>query len=105
LILSTAFDGRRLEFWDTATWERTNFLGLNTDVISLAYSPNGKMLAISFEDGSIQILDAGSLFVLADFEGHSNLTSMAFSPFSNQLLTSSADGSIRIWDVAPVLNP
>jgi WD40 repeat protein len=104
-ILSTAFDGRRLEFWDTATWARTDFLSLDTTVISLAYSPNGRLLAIGFEDGRIQILDVASLFMLADLAGHTDLTSMAFSPANDRFLTSSADGSIRIWDVSPLLNP
>jgi Tol biopolymer transport system component len=104
-ILTTAFDGRRLEFWNTSTWERINFIGLDTEVLSLAYSPDGTMLAVSFENDSIHIFDAVSLFVIADFAGHNNLTSMTFSPTNDQLLTSSADGSIRVWDVSPLLNP
>jgi len=104
-ILTTAFDGRRLEFWNTSTWERIKFIGLDTEVLLLAYSPDGTMLAISYEDDSIQILDAVSLFIIADFAGHDNLTSMAFSPTNDQLLTSSANGSIRVWDILPLLNP
>jgi WD40 repeat protein len=104
-VLSTAFDGRRLEFWETATWNRTDFISLDTEVLSLTYSPNGRLLAIGFEDGNIQILDAASLYLLADFAGHTDLTSMVFNATSDQLLTSSSDGSIRIWDVSPVLNP
>jgi WD40 repeat protein len=104
-ILTTAFDGRRLEFWNTSTWERINFIGLDTEVLSLAYSPEGTMLAVSFENDNIHIFDAVSLFVIADFAGHNNLTSMTFSPTNDQLLTSSADGSIRVWDVSPLLNP
>jgi hypothetical protein len=104
-VLCTAFDGLRLEFWQTATWERTDFLGLDAEVLSLTYSPNGRLLAISYNDGSIQILDADSHFLLADVVGYSNLTSMAFNTTSDQLLTSNANGSIRIWDVSPLVNP
>jgi WD40 repeat protein len=63
------------------------------------------MLAIGYEDGSIQIWDAQSLSTLADFAGHSDLTGMAFNSTSDQLVTSSMDGSIRIWDLSPLSNP
>ena len=104
-VLATAYDGRRLDFWDTATWKRIDTMPLNAGVRSLAYSLDGRMLAIGYADGRIQIWDTYYEFLLADFSGHPKLTSMAFSPFDDQLATSSADGSVRLWDLTPLLNP
>ena len=103
--LMTAYDGRRLEFWDTFTWERTKFLPLNGEVRVLTYSSNGNLFAIGFEDGRIQIWNAQNKWLLADLSGHNDLTSMAFSPSGDQLATSSENGTIRIWDLSMLRNP
>jgi WD40 repeat protein len=104
-VLATAYDGRRLELWDTVTWERIEIIPLSAAVRSLAYSPDGRMLAVGYESGRIQIWDAYYDFLLADFAGHPKLTSMTFNPYDDQLATSSAEGTIRVWDIAPLLNP
>jgi len=104
-VLVTAYDGRRLEFWDTATWERVDFIALDSPVQSLAYSPDGRLFAIGYADGRIQIRNSYYDFLLVDLVGHPEITSMAFSPYEDQLVTSSADGSIRLWDLTPLLNP
>ena len=104
-ILTTAYDGRKLEFWDTTTWERVDFIALDAPVQSLVYSPNGRFLAIGYVDGRIKIWDSGYGFLLANLAGHQQITSMAFSPYGDQLVTSSANGSIRIWDLTPLFIP
>ncbi len=103
--LVTAFDGRRLEFWDTQTWERTKFLPLDGAVQEIAYSSDGGYFAIGFEDGRIQIWNARTKLLLADLPGHEGLTSLAFSPFGDQLASSSENGTIRLWDLSPLRNP
>jgi WD40 repeat protein len=104
-ILTTAYDGRRLEFWDTGTWERVGLIPMNAPVQSLAYSPDGSMLAVGYADGRIQIWAPHNEYLLADLAGHQQITGMAFSPFGDQLVTSSADGSIRLWDLTLLLKP
>ncbi len=99
LTLATAFDGRRLEFWNTHTWARSKFLPLDGAVQVLSFSSDGNLFAVGYEDGRIKIWNARTYQLLADLSGHKGLTSMAFSPAGDQLATTSDNGTIRIWDV------
>ena len=103
--LVTAYDGRRLEFWDTVTWRRLKFISLSAPVRSLAYSPDGRLLAIGYEDGRIQIREAHSKALLADLPGHPGLNSAAFNADSTQLATGSSNGTLRVWDVSQINLP
>lgn len=104
-ILMTAYDGRRLEFWDTNSWVRAKFLPLGGPVRTLSYSTDGSLFAMGYEDGRIQIWNALNLQQLADLPGHENLTHLVFNPSGNQLATSSENGTIRLWDLSPLRNP
>lgn len=103
--LVTAYEDRRLEFWDTITWARTQVLPQKQRIQFLAFSPDGSMLAAAYEDGRIKIWDPWSLALLVDISGKDDITSMMFNPVSDKLLTSSADGTIRIWDLSPLSIP
>ena len=104
-VLTTAYDGRRLEFWNTLTWARIKFIPLSEPVKALAYNPDGLLLAVGYEDGCIQIWDVRSKRLRADLVGQPELTSLAFSALGDRLATSGADGRIRIWDLAPLRSP
>jgi WD40 repeat protein len=67
---------------------------------SLAYNPNGNMLAIGRKDNTIAVWDlsSGNLFTI--LEGHLGaVTSVAFSPKGDVLASGSADQTIRLWDI------
>jgi WD40 repeat protein len=104
-LLVTAFDGRRLETWDTTTWKRKDLIPVNAQVRSLEYNSTGRLLAIAYQDGRIQIRDAFYRLLLVDLEGHPKITSLSFSFDDSQLVSSSADGSIRIWDLTSMKIP
>ena len=98
--LATAYDGRRLEFWDTQTWARIKFLPLAGDVKVIAYSDNSQFFALGYADGRIQVWDARTINLLANLSRHADLASLAFSPQADQLVSSSTDGTVRIWDLS-----
>jgi WD40 repeat protein len=102
--LVTAYDGRRLDFRDTLSWERVDVMDLAGAVADLAYSPDGRLLAVAYQDGRIQLRDPFSGYLLADLPGHPEIRSLTFHSETDLMLTSSADGSVRIWDLGPLVD-
>lgn len=72
--------------------------GLST----LAWSPDGMMIAAADTNGLLYILDANTGAILQQFEGNQgNITSLSWRPDSTRLASASPDdGLIRIWDAS-----
>ncbi|MDE0316188.1 MAG: sigma-70 family RNA polymerase sigma factor [Candidatus Poribacteria bacterium] len=67
---------------------------------TLAFSPDGKLLACGSNDSTIKLWNSDTGELLATFTGHlSNVGSLSFSPDSNMLASGSADGTVRLWDI------
>jgi WD40 repeat protein len=71
-----------------------------SEITSVAFSPNGKILAYGTRSGDVKlwsvVLDQ-ELFVLA---GHRMVRCLAFSPDGKLLAAGSNDATIQIWDIA-----
>jgi WD40 repeat protein len=100
--LVTAYEDRRLEFWNTTTWARSKVIPQTQQIELLAYSSDGSMLAAAYQDGRIRIWDPQSRALLVDLAGHPEITSLIFNSLANKLVTTSRDGTIRVWDLAPL---
>ena len=88
-------------FYDTTTYRAIALLTGNTDnVISVAFSPDGKILATSSKDSTVRVWDAVIGELKRELTGQKGrVDSVAFSPDGKTLLSASYARSIYLWDV------
>src|SRR5947209_12089825 len=68
-------------------------------VISVAYSPDGKMLASGGWDNLVRVWDAESGKELGRCQGHTDAVwPVLFSPDGKLLASAGRDGTVRLWD-------
>src|SRR5262245_21371302 len=68
-------------------------------VTSVAFSPDGKMLALASHDMAVRLCDARTRQELAILKGHTNhVNSVAFSPDGKTLASGSMDDTVKLWD-------
>lgn len=102
-------DERRLFYYDVDRVVKLEWASNRTEgqfasrvrICQMRLSPDGRMLAIGDDAGSVVVLDATDLQVLTRLSGHTQtITGIAFSPDSRFLLTASDDRSTRLWTIA-----
>ncbi|WP_293213771.1 MULTISPECIES: pentapeptide repeat-containing protein [unclassified Microcoleus] len=95
--------------FSNASLRRVNFAGANLSdcdfikvfgiVFAVAFSPDGKLLAIGGTDGVVRCWDVASRKELLTCKGHSSLVrSVAFSPNGEILASGSNDRTVKLWD-------
>ncbi|NET41395.1 NB-ARC domain-containing protein [Okeania sp. SIO2B3] len=68
---------------------------------SLAFSPDGKLLAAGDSNGLVRLLRVADGQQMATFHKHGWwVLSIAYSPDGEKLISSSIDGTIKVWDIA-----
>ena len=89
-----------IKIWNVATHEL--IATWQTDVNfgeRLAFSPNGRLLAVGSIEGVVELWDNGARQRARTFKGHAgNIHAIAFSPDSMRLASAGADGTVRVWD-------
>jgi WD40 repeat protein len=74
--------------------------GRGIEVVCLAYSADGLLLAAGGNDGTIRVWDAAQGRALKVLPGHtSKVSSLAFAPAGRILVSGSADATVRFWNL------
>ena len=70
-------------------------------VTSVAFSPDGALLASASRDNTVRVWDAATGAAVKTLEGHTQeVMSVAFSPDGALLASASWDNTVRVWDAA-----
>lgn len=104
LNLATGHYDGGIRIWEMESGELIQAMNSDGVVESLAYNPDGRLLASgnSFENGHIRLWDEQTGEQLRELVGHDNgVSNMAFSPDGNLLVSGSYDGIIRVWGIRP----
>lgn len=112
-LLAAGFEDGIVRWWELSTGAERPSLAwsepkeeqaqLTERVLSLAFSPDGQLLAAGGDAGKIQLWDAGTGSRKTPLRGdRSDVLALAFSPRKGTALLASAgsDGQVRLWDVA-----
>ena len=94
--------GKTIRLWDVETGTiRRTLPAQKNEVLCVAFSPDGKMLATS-QNKIIHLWDIQTYTVRRTLEGHTSwVWSVAFSPDGRTLVSGSQDGTLLLWELTP----
>lgn len=72
-----------------------------TESLTVAYSPDGQLIAVGGKDKTVSLYDAKTKKVLREIVGHNGMVfRLTFTPDGKSLLTGSSDGTARLWNIS-----
>lgn len=108
--LATGTREGRIRLWETTTGKRNKDLNghakvkpsnkVDMSILTLAFSPDGKIVASGCIDNTVQLWDTEIGVKLATLLGHKGwVTALAFSADGKTLASGDANKAIKLWDV------
>ena len=94
--LATA--GQHVKLWDVRTQTETATLQHDAYVWTLAFSPDGQLLAAGDGGGTVKIWNLQKRQVISQLDGDTNAVyTVTFSPDGRTLASAGYDGQIKLW--------
>src|SRR5581483_11711236 len=94
LAVGTRLNGVKL--YDAATFEETGSLPKSGDIASLAFSPDGELLASGGD--AVQVWTTNGWRLRSKLEGHAeSVKGLAWAPDSKMFVTASDDSTLLVW--------
>ena len=104
LHLATGHYDGVIRIWEMESGELIQKMNTGGVVESLAYNPDGRLLASgnSFENGNVLLWDVQTGELRRELAGHeSGVNSLAFTLDGNLLVSGSYDGEVIVWGIRP----
>src|SRR5262249_2982201 len=99
--MSLGIGSGRIMVWDLASREeKTSFWSDSQNILSVAFSHDGKLLASGSWDGKVQLWNTRTSKLKAALWTHYiDVPAVAFSPDGKILAAGRANGQIKLWDM------
>jgi WD40 repeat protein len=95
-----------IKITDTKTGQSKLLIGHPGEVKAVAYTPDGKFLAVAGSDRNIYVFDANEHTLQRTLVGHKvPIDSIAFSPDGKTLLSSAKEENVRVWKWQEISQP
>ncbi|WP_198681062.1 nSTAND1 domain-containing NTPase [Lentzea terrae] len=94
--------GGSVAVWDMVTRRQIGGFALGSGtVLRVTLLPGSKLVAITTDEGVVQVRDIATGAVVATPHGHAGpITSLGLSPDETVLLSGGQDGKVHMWDLA-----
>ena len=100
LILASTNEAT-VRLWNVASrtaLDDPDLTGSNGAILTLAFSPDSRTLAVGSFDGAIKLWNVPERQEIGALKGHiSNIWALTFSPDGRTLASSSYDHTVRLW--------
>jgi len=101
LYMITGHIDKRVRIWNMIDERTVHRLRGDDMVTAVCFSPNDRLVAYGFMNGTVCIVDLRTVSEVCRLVGHSGVVySVNFSPNGKRVVTGSSDATVRIWDVS-----